>query len=78
MNPILDVKSVVELSDAELVKNVRLLLIASRNGFRGISIEADRGVVRLSGPIRSYFLRQTAVVMTKRMAGVRQVIDIGS
>jgi osmotically-inducible protein OsmY len=61
--------------DMELARRVQLFLYAKRGGFQRISVGAEAGAVRLSGPVGSYFLRQTAVSLAKRVAGVRCVVD---
>jgi osmotically-inducible protein OsmY len=62
-------------ADADLARNVRLFLGAHRNGFQRITVWAESGTVRLSGPVGSFFLRQMAIAMAKRVAGVRHVVD---
>lgn len=64
-----------ELVDTALANRVKLFLVAQRGSFRELGVWADAGTVTLSGPVNSFFLRQTAIAMAKRVAGVRNVID---
>ena len=75
MNPMTEKRTTVNATDVELAKKVRLYLTANRHGFRRIDIHADGGLIRLSGPVHSFFLRQLAIATASRVAGVRQVID---
>ncbi len=75
MKPIPDVCPAVDAADTELAKKVQHLLIASRGGYRWVNVQAEAGTVRLLGPVRSFFLRQLAVVLAKQVIGVRNVID---
>lgn len=70
-----DVQVPVDSTDGDLAKKVELFLSAKRNGLRQISVWAGAGNVRLSGVVGSFFLRQLALEMTKRVAGVRHVVD---
>jgi osmotically-inducible protein OsmY len=65
----------VDSTDADLAKDVQDSLNASRNGLRRIDVWAEAGVIRLCGPVGSFFLRQTAITITKRVDGVRRVVD---
>lgn len=58
-----------------LANRVKVFLAAQRGGFRRINVHAEADTVRLSGSVTSFFLRQAAVVMAKRVAGVRNIID---
>jgi osmotically-inducible protein OsmY len=62
-------------ADGDLAKKVQLYLSANRPGFRQLDIGAKGGTVTLSGSVASFFLRQLAVAATKRVAGVRQLVD---
>lgn len=64
-----------ELMDSSLANRVKLFLVAQRGGFREIGVRAEAGTIKLSGPVTSFFLRQTAIELAKRVAGVRHVID---
>lgn len=75
MKPTFESEFRVDSADADLARNVRLFLGTHRNGFRRISVWAESGTVRLSGPVGSFFLRQMAIAMAKRVAGVRHVVD---
>jgi hypothetical protein len=61
--------------DADLVKRVRIFLISSRNDFSALDVQAQDGVVCLSGTLPTYYLRQLATACVRRVAGVRHVID---
>ena len=75
MESVADARSSADVANTELAKKVRLFLNANRTGFRGVGVWADEGTVRLSGSLRSFFLRQMAVALAKRVAGVRHVLD---
>lgn len=61
---------------AELFDRARLLLASqSLPAFRNISIEARQGRVTLRGELPSFYQRQLAVSLVRRIAGVIQVID---
>jgi osmotically-inducible protein OsmY len=75
MNPARKSGSFADAADAELAKAVQLFLNANRTGYRRIIVWAEEGTVSLSGSVRSFFLRQMAVVLAKRVAGVRHVVD---
>jgi osmotically-inducible protein OsmY len=62
-------------ADGELAKRVQLTLIANRPSFCRVDVGAQGGTVTLSGMAPTFFLRQLAVATTKRVAGVRQVVD---
>ncbi|WP_391484821.1 BON domain-containing protein [Anatilimnocola aggregata] len=65
----------VNEADAELAHQVKRSLNTNRSGFQRIDVQVDAGAVRLTGLVRSYFLRQVAVSITKQVSGVRQVLD---
>ena len=76
MKPVTDSDRKCGSADADLETNVRLLLNNSnRKGFQRIIAHAEAGTIRLSGPVGSFFLRQTAMVKAKRVSGVEQVVD---
>ena len=71
------IESVVETSeDEQLARNVRSFILqrlyptSSR-----VHIEADRGVVTLSGRVGSFYYKQLWLSGAQRVAGVRRVID---
>ena len=64
-----------EATDADLRERCIVRLVANRNGCSRIVVRVEEGSVRLSEPVRSFFLRQTAIALAKQVAGVRQVID---
>lgn len=75
MKPTTECRPFADTMDAELARAVQLFLNANRTGYRRIIVWAERGTVSLSGSVRSYFLRQMAVALAKRVAGVRHVVD---
>ena len=75
MRPIADVQPTADTVDAELAKKVQLFLSANRRGFRRVSVCAEGETVRLAGPVDSFYLRQMAAALAKRVAGVRHVVD---
>jgi osmotically-inducible protein OsmY len=75
MNPIADAQTSVDATTPDLAKAVRLFLTANRRGFREVSVWAESGTVRLCGPVHSFFLRQMAVTLAKKVTGVHHVID---
>ena len=64
-----------EATNADLARTVHPALCANRNGCSRIVVRVEEGTVRLSGPVRSFFLRQMAIALAKQVVGVRQVID---
>ena len=63
--------------DEDLARRVRLFL-GTRNlaALRRFRIQARNGEVTIEGAVRSYYERQLAIAGAKRVAGVRQVIDM--
>lgn len=62
--------------NAALITRVQLLFAAQAiPAFRRIVIEAQQGHVTLRGALASYYHRQLAVALARRIAGVIQVID---
>ena len=63
--------------DEELCQRIRLFLRTLRRAFlRQIQVEVSNGVVTIEGAARSYHERQLAVACVRRVAGVRQVMDL--
>jgi len=75
MKPLEVTRSCPDTTDADLARNVRLVLSTNRNGYRRIRIRDGEGIVRLSGSVDSYFLRQMAIALAKQTAGVRHIVD---
>jgi osmotically-inducible protein OsmY len=75
MKPTFDGEVRINSPDTDLARNVRQFLDTHRNGFQRVSIRSEKGTVRLSGHVGSFFLRQMAIAMAKRVAGVRHVVD---
>jgi hypothetical protein len=62
--------------NAALITRVQLLFAAQAiPAFRRIVIEAQQGHVTLRGALASYYHRQLAVALVRRIAGVIHVID---
>jgi osmotically-inducible protein OsmY len=61
--------------DEQLARRVKLHLTNRREEFRSVRVHAKRDTVRLSGRIPSSDMRQLAVALTHRVAGVRHVQD---
>jgi osmotically-inducible protein OsmY len=60
----------------ELLQRVRLFLIGSNlPGLRHIAVEADGDTVILRGSVRTFYEKQLAVRLSRRVAGVIQVVD---
>lgn len=75
MTPIADGRSLGEAKHVDLARKVRLVLSANRRGFGRIRVSAEAGVVRISGSVHSFFMRQMAVALATQVAGVRGVVD---
>jgi osmotically-inducible protein OsmY len=54
---------------------VALFLGAARPELAVISVQANDGIVELTGVVPSFYLRQLAIACARRVAGVREVID---
>jgi osmotically-inducible protein OsmY len=75
MKPAADSPRCPPATDAELASAVQSYLNASRADYRQISVGAEGETVTLSGSVRTFFLRQTAVAIARQVAGVRRVVD---
>lgn len=75
MRPSTDVRHAAAVVDGDLAKKVQLFLSANHRGFRQVIVRAEGETVRLAGAVDSFYLRQTAVTLVKRLAGVRRVVD---
>jgi osmotically-inducible protein OsmY len=75
VKPAADSPRCTHAADAELAGAVQLSLYASRADYRQVNVGADGGTVSLSGSVRTYFLRQLAVAIARRVTGVRRVVD---
>jgi len=67
--------AIADITDTELAKKVQLFLSGNRRGLSRIDVYAEQGSVKLSGTVWSFFLRQLAVSVAKRVTGVHGVID---
>ena len=68
--------AVPPLPDEELAKRVRLSLLAHRPELVTLQVDSlDPGTVRLAGEVQSFYARQIAVELARRVPGVRQVND---
>jgi osmotically-inducible protein OsmY len=62
--------------DEELCQRVRLFLgDVRRPGLSRLVVQSSSGVVTLQGKVATFFVRQLAIECTRRVAGVRKVID---
>jgi osmotically-inducible protein OsmY len=59
----------------ELAQRVRDCLLNKQAEFRLLDVWADRGTVKLSGPMNSFYLRQLAISLARRLPGVLHVVD---
>ncbi len=64
----------ITLDDARIAATVRSALLADPNlGLRAIAVDVDRGIVSLSGVVRTADELQRAATVAQRAAGVREV-----
>ena len=72
----------ISLDDARVAAAVRSALLADPDlGLRDIAVDVDRGVVSLSGVVRTADEVQRAATVAQRAAGVREVksgLKVGS
>ena len=68
-------RSCPDATDADLARNVRLVLSTNRRCYTGVRVRAEDRTVRLSGSVDSFFIRQMAIALAKQTAGVRQIVD---
>jgi hypothetical protein len=62
--------------DRDLERRVRLFLFGrGYAALRLVTVNVTNGVVALRGRLPSFYMRQLAVECTKRVAGVRQMVD---
>ena len=60
----------------DLCSRVRLFLHeAHMPGLRNVEIEAQNGVVTLSGQVKTYYEKQLGSQRARRVAGVLQLVD---
>ena len=62
-------------SNKELRQWVVLHLASCRLEFCGLNAIAEDGTVTLRGELPTFFLRQLAIERTRRVAGVRRMVD---
>ncbi|MBL9161305.1 MAG: BON domain-containing protein [Planctomycetaceae bacterium] len=62
-------------TESDLALTVQNHLVAKRTDFRRVNVAAEGRIITLSGLVHSFFLRQTAIVLARQVAGVHQVID---
>ena len=63
------------LGDEELKQRVVLHLTSCRPELCGIEVIVEDGTVTLRGELPTFFLRQLAIERTRRVAGVRLLVD---
>ncbi len=67
----------VRIAANDLSQRVRLFLIGSNvPGLRHIAVEVEGTTVTLRGAVRTFYEKQLAVRLCRRVAGVIQVIDL--
>jgi len=59
----------------DLAQRDREGLLDKQAEFRILDEWADRGTVKLSGPMNSFYLRQLAISLARRLPGVLHVVD---
>ncbi len=65
-----------ELSpDEQLARRIRNFVVSHHSGQREMRLEVDRGVVKLTGSVHSFYQKQLWVHGAKRVAGVVQILD---
>jgi osmotically-inducible protein OsmY len=63
-------------ANRELERRVVNYLISRHiPGVRWLEVEADQGVVTISGKVKSYYQKQLCSHCTRRVAGVVQLVD---
>ena len=63
-------------ADRELSQRVHLFLSGrSQPALRNLEVAARAGTVLLRGRVRSFYHRQLALELTRRVAGVIQIVD---
>ena len=63
------------LGNKELQQRVVLHLASCRPELCGIEVVVEDGAVTLRGELPTFFLRQVAIERTRRVAGVRSIVD---
>jgi hypothetical protein len=62
--------------DSQLARRVKLFLASQpRASLRYLKVEADGGAVTLRGFVATFYERQLALLASRQVAGVRQLID---
>jgi osmotically-inducible protein OsmY len=63
-------------TDHELSQRVQLFLSGrSQPALRNLEVAARSGTVHLRGQVRTFYHRQLALELTRRVAGVLQIVD---
>jgi osmotically-inducible protein OsmY len=68
-------KANVLLADDELASRVKERLNNGHRDLRKLLVRADHGIVELSGPVGSFYLRQMAISKVQEVDGVQQIND---
>lgn len=73
---VISTKEFREIADRELEQRV-VATLAARNfpGLRRLAVQADGGVVTIAGRVRTYYEKQLAQHLARRVAGVIQLAD---
>ena len=74
-HPIAGIPAPHSNGDGELAKRVGLYLVSARYELSTLMVNSQDGIVRLTGRVPSFYLRQLAVSCAQRVAGVRNVVD---
>lgn len=61
--------------DVDLEMRVKLYLSSQRRELGKLLVRVEAGSVRLVGPVSSFYLRQLALAIVRRVAGVRHIVD---
>jgi hypothetical protein len=63
-------------ADSDLRRRVKTFLSTShRPGLRGLEVEAQGGVIRLRGNVKTFYEKQLSAQLAQRVAGVVRLID---
>lgn len=75
MPPAVEFATDVE-EDRDLTSRVRLFLFETHMpGLRNVEVDAQNGVVTLSGQVKTYYEKQLGGQRARRVAGVTKLVD---
>jgi osmotically-inducible protein OsmY len=75
MTQIRELRKSGHTTNVEMANQVRRFLTTNRGGLQRVVVRAKDGEVEISGSVSSFFLRQMALALAKRVAGVNKVVD---